>query len=78
MTELPGKQEGLHGKSEIAEQLAWRDQAIARLNRELAARVPLIAAALDLADRLNQDDRCDEEQEALCRVVEDYRAKVGR
>ncbi len=36
MTELPGIQEGLHSKSDIAEQLAWRDQAIDRLVAEVA------------------------------------------
>jgi hypothetical protein len=36
MTELPGVQEGLHSKSDIAEQLAWRDQAIATLTAEVA------------------------------------------
>lgn len=35
MTEIPGKQEGLHSKSDIAEQLAWRDQKIARLQDEI-------------------------------------------
>jgi len=55
---------------------------IARLRQELTTLQaahgrlePLIAAALALADRLSQDDRCDEEQEELCRAVEDYRAK---
>lgn len=37
MTELPGKKEGLHGKSDIAERLAWRDQAIEALRAELAS-----------------------------------------
>ena len=38
MTELPGVQEGLNSKSDIAEQLAWRDQAIAALTAEVALR----------------------------------------
>lgn len=39
MTEIPGKQEGLHSKADIAEQLAWRDQKIARLQEELGRLV---------------------------------------
>ncbi len=35
MTEIPGKQEGLNAKADIAEQLAWRDQKIARLQEEI-------------------------------------------
>ncbi len=41
------------------------------------ASAELVAAALDLANRLSQDDRCDEEQEALCRAAEAYLAKAA-
>lgn len=47
MTELPGIQEGLHNKSDIAEQLAWRDQKIEGQESELALiRTVCMAAGL--------------------------------
>ncbi len=53
MTELPGKQEGLHAKSDIAAQLAWRDQAIEALRTQLkAAEAGLHRAWVPCAERM--------------------------
>lgn len=56
MTHLPGKQEGLHSKSGIAEQLAWRDQAIDRLESQLASRAAEVERLITEARRHADED----------------------
>jgi K+/H+ antiporter YhaU regulatory subunit KhtT len=43
--------EGLHDKSDIAAELAWRDEQIAALQQHLAEREALLQRAHDVLDR---------------------------
>ena len=46
------------------------------LRERLARAMKVVVAAGELRDRLVDDDRCDEEQEALVRIVEEYDAET--
>ena len=54
------------------------DERIQALEAEVAAMRPVVCAAIALRDRLADDDRCDEEEEDLMRVVRDYEKKTAR
>jgi len=54
------------------------DERIQALEAEVAAMRPVVCAAIALRDRLADDDRCDEEEEDLMRVVRDYETKTTR
>lgn len=45
---------------------------------EVARMRPVVCGAIALAERLSEDDRCDEEQEDLLRLVRDYGKKTAR